>query len=120
MKKKAKIGILVSGSGTNMQSIVERCRKGEMNAEVAFVGTDKPDCKGLAWAKEQGLPTIAFNFSQNRKNPVRPDGFQEIYNHLLAKYNALIRSWYDSGFLNKSVDAEKYFYWKEFIQFQHQ
>lgn len=112
MRKKAKIGILVSGSGTNMMSIAERCRNGEMNAEVAFVGTDKPGCKGRAWAKEQGLPTIAFNFSQNRKNPVRPDGFQEIYNQLLSRHNSLVRSWYDSGFLGKNVDAEKYFYWK--------
>lgn len=53
----ARLVVLVSGSGTNMQALVEACRSDDYGAEVVAVGADRP-CKGIDWAKEQGIPTF--------------------------------------------------------------
>jgi len=45
-----------------MMAIVNACRGGEIDAEVAFVGSDNPDAGGLVWAKEQGVPTFVVDY----------------------------------------------------------
>jgi phosphoribosylglycinamide formyltransferase-1 len=55
-----KLGILISGRGSNMQSIVRACRAGEVPAEVAVVVSNRVDAAGLEWAAEQGIPTAVF------------------------------------------------------------
>jgi phosphoribosylglycinamide formyltransferase-1 len=49
--------ILISGRGSNMRSIVE-ARTG---LEVRAVISNRPDAGGLAWARSQGLATIALD-----------------------------------------------------------
>ncbi len=55
-----KLGILISGRGSNMQSIVRACRAGEAPAQVAVVVSNKADAPGLEWAVAQGIPTAVF------------------------------------------------------------
>jgi phosphoribosylglycinamide formyltransferase 1 len=54
-----KLGILISGRGSNMASLVEAARAEDCPYEVALVASDKPDAPGLAWAKTQGIATFA-------------------------------------------------------------
>lgn len=49
--------ILISGRGSNMQSIVGACRAGNWPAEVVAVISNRPDAAGLAWAAERGIAT---------------------------------------------------------------
>jgi len=56
-----RLGILISGRGSNMMTIVEAIRRGEIDAEVALVFSNRPKAPGLAWAREQGLPTESFH-----------------------------------------------------------
>ncbi|MDF7777176.1 phosphoribosylglycinamide formyltransferase [Sphingomonas sp. AOB5] len=58
---KRKIGILISGRGSNMMSLVEASRTSASSYEVALVASDKPDAAGLAWAAEQGVPTFSHS-----------------------------------------------------------
>ena len=56
-----KIGILISGRGSNMVAIVDAVGSGEIPAsEVAVVISDKPDAPGLEKARERGVETIAI------------------------------------------------------------
>ena len=55
-----KIGILISGGGSNMKSIVAACEAGEVPAEVAVVISNRADAPGLAWATEHGLATAVL------------------------------------------------------------
>jgi phosphoribosylglycinamide formyltransferase-1 len=55
-----KLGILISGRGSNMQSIVRACRAGEVPAEVALVVSNRADAPGLAWASGEGIATAAL------------------------------------------------------------
>jgi len=57
-KEKARLVVLISGSGTNLQAILDACRRGELSAEVAAVISDQPQAYGLVWAKEAGVPAI--------------------------------------------------------------
>jgi formyltetrahydrofolate-dependent phosphoribosylglycinamide formyltransferase len=52
-----RVGILLSGRGSNMMALVERAR----GYEVAMVASDKPDAAGIAWAAARGLATFALS-----------------------------------------------------------
>jgi phosphoribosylglycinamide formyltransferase-1 len=53
------IVILISGTGSNMAAIVREAQRGHwresLGAQVAAVVANRPDAKGLAFAKEQGI-----------------------------------------------------------------
>lgn len=54
-----KLGILISGRGSNMASLVDAARAEGCPYEVALVASDKPEAPGLAWADAQGIATFA-------------------------------------------------------------
>lgn len=53
-----KVAILVSGRGSNMQSLVNAAGDGY---QVVVVASDRPDAAGLPWAREHGIPTFALS-----------------------------------------------------------
>ena len=59
------IVILISGSGSNMAAIVQAARQerwaARLDAKVAAVVSNKADAAGLAFAREQGLPTAVLD-----------------------------------------------------------
>jgi len=55
---KARIAVLISGSGTNLQAIIDRTRDGYIpNAEVVVVVSNRRDAYGLERARQAGIPT---------------------------------------------------------------
>ncbi len=58
---KKRLGILISGKGSNMRSLVEASRAAVYPAEVAVVISNRPDAAGLAFAKEQGIPALGLD-----------------------------------------------------------
>lgn len=56
-----KLGILLSGRGSNMIAIAEAIVAQKLDAEIVMVVSDRPDAKGLALAQSMGLPTAAFS-----------------------------------------------------------
>jgi phosphoribosylglycinamide formyltransferase 1 len=54
---RSRVGILISGRGSNMMALVEAARAAGYPAEIATVISNVPEAPGLAWAKAQGLPT---------------------------------------------------------------
>jgi phosphoribosylglycinamide formyltransferase-1 len=59
--KKKRVGILISGRGSNMMALVEAARAADYPAEIAAVICNAPDAAGLAWARAQGLPARAID-----------------------------------------------------------
>jgi len=55
-----KLGILISGRGSNMQSIHRACAAGQVQAEVAVVISNRADAAGLEWAAERGIPVAVL------------------------------------------------------------
>jgi phosphoribosylglycinamide formyltransferase 1 len=58
MPAQARLGVLVSGQGTNLRNLVEK------GYQVVAVGTNRPSCGAAAFAREQGL--ALGEFAQNR------------------------------------------------------
>jgi phosphoribosylglycinamide formyltransferase-1 len=50
------LGILVSGSGTNLQAILDAIARGELDARVVLVLSNKPGVKALDRARAAGVP----------------------------------------------------------------
>jgi len=57
---KVKIGILISGRGSNMVSIAEAVKHGNIPAEISIVFSNVPEAPGLKKAKNLGIETASF------------------------------------------------------------
>jgi phosphoribosylglycinamide formyltransferase-1 len=57
MPARRKIGVLISGRGSNMQALIRAARDPHYPAEIAVVVSNRPDAKGLDFAKAQGIAT---------------------------------------------------------------
>lgn len=53
--EKKRIGVLISGGGTNLQALIDACRSGDINGEIAVVLANKEDAYGLERAKDAGI-----------------------------------------------------------------
>ncbi|WP_082697083.1 MULTISPECIES: phosphoribosylglycinamide formyltransferase [Kocuria] len=52
-----RIVVMVSGSGTNLQAVLDAVREGRIDVEIAAVGADRP-CTGLERARQAGVETF--------------------------------------------------------------
>jgi len=53
--------ILVSGGGSNLQSLIDGCTCGEINAKVSAVISNNPNAGGLERAANSGIPNLAID-----------------------------------------------------------
>ncbi|MFT4718160.1 MAG: formyltetrahydrofolate-dependent phosphoribosylglycinamide formyltransferase [Rickettsiales bacterium] len=60
-KKKIKIAIIISGFGSNMESLINYSLKEESNFEVALVISNNPDAKGLKKAESKNIKNTVIN-----------------------------------------------------------
>lgn len=58
---KLKLGVLISGTGTNLSAILDAIESGELGGEVRVVISNRPDAKGLDRAKKSGVPTVILD-----------------------------------------------------------
>ena len=55
-----KLGILISGNGSNLQSIIDHIEKGSLKAVIKIVISNNPDAYGLSRAKKHGIPIVVL------------------------------------------------------------
>ncbi|MBJ6750007.1 phosphoribosylglycinamide formyltransferase [Geomonas anaerohicana] len=58
MGKELNIGVLISGSGSNLQSIMDACAAGTINGRVVCVISNKADAFGMERARKAGIPAL--------------------------------------------------------------
>lgn len=56
-----KIGVLISGSGTNLQALIDCIAAGALNAEIVLVASSRPSAAGLKRAAAAGIQTLALS-----------------------------------------------------------
>ena len=105
-----KLGILISGRGSNMVRLVDAVKSGEIPySEVAVVISDKTDAAGLAKAKRRGVATVVIE----RKGRTREQHDAEIIAELknrgvelvcLAGYMRLLSPTFIRTFPNQIVN----------------
>ncbi len=55
-----RLGILLSGRGSNFEAIARSVRDGHLDAEIAVVLSNRPEAKGLETARSLGLPAVCI------------------------------------------------------------
>lgn len=75
------LGVLVSGSGSNLQAIIDRVREGSLDADIRIVITNMPGAQGLERARHAGIPTACVRHADF---PVREDFDRELVRLLRA------------------------------------
>lgn len=61
---RTKLGVLISGSGTNLQAIIDASATGALEADVAVVVSDKAGAHGLVRARNAGIPAVHIDRSK--------------------------------------------------------
>ncbi|MEA3262940.1 MAG: phosphoribosylglycinamide formyltransferase [Pseudomonadota bacterium] len=60
MPKRAKVAVLISGSGTNMAALLYASRAEDCPYEIVLVASNNPEAGGLRLAAAEGVPTFAL------------------------------------------------------------
>jgi phosphoribosylglycinamide formyltransferase-1 len=60
---RARLVVLVSGEGTNLQALIDACRDEDYGAQVVAVGADRAGINALARAERAGIPTFTVRLA---------------------------------------------------------
>jgi phosphoribosylglycinamide formyltransferase-1 len=63
--QKGKIAILISGRGSNMESIAEACASGRIPAQISLVISNEPDAPGLQKARTRRVEAMVIDHRQS-------------------------------------------------------
>jgi phosphoribosylglycinamide formyltransferase-1 len=55
-----KLGILISGNGSNLQSIIDHIEKGSLKTIIKIVISNNPEAYGITRAKKHGIPVVVL------------------------------------------------------------
>jgi len=55
-----RLGILLSGRGSNFEAIADNVAAGRIDAEIALVISNRPEARGLEVARQRGLPAVCM------------------------------------------------------------
>ena len=58
---KKRLVVLISGSGSNLQALIDACNSKALNAEIVAVFSNKADAYGLLRAQQAGIPALALS-----------------------------------------------------------
>lgn len=94
MANSLRIGVLISGFGSNLRAILDACRAGRIDGQVVFIGSDNPQAPGLQCGQKQNIPALTVDYrnimARLRNNPADvplPPDFE--MDDILAKQSLL-------------------------------
>ena len=82
-----RIGVLISGRGSNLQALIDAIAEGRLRAEIAVVIANRADAAGLARARTAGIETITI---PHRDYPSREAFEETLIAELRARRVALV------------------------------
>lgn len=86
MTRKKCVGVLISGRGSNLQSLIDACAAPDYPAEIVLVISNRPDAYGLARARRAGIEALTID---HKAFPTRQD-FDAALNEALVAAEAEI------------------------------
>lgn len=79
--KRISIAVLISGRGSNLQSLIDACSDPEFPAAIALVICNRPGAYGLRRAEEAGIPTKVIDHKEFEDR----EPFEEALNEVLTE-----------------------------------
>ncbi len=80
--RKLRLGVMISGSGTNLQALIDACEAADYPAEIVVVISNRPGVKGLARAEAAGLPALTIDHT----NYETRESFEEAVHTTLSEH----------------------------------
>ena len=105
-----KIGVLVSGSGTNLQAIIDNIKSGFIAAEISVVISNRKSAYGLERAKGEGIPAQfiskkqAGNLVNFNKEIISSLQYHNVDLVVLAGYLSILSEEFISTYRNKIIN----------------
>ncbi len=108
--KKTKVAILISGRGSNMQSLVRACEAVDFPAEVVLVLSNKSEAEGLKFAAEKKIKTAFVNhknyssredFDKKVSQEIEKSGAEIV---CLAGFMRLLSPWFVKRWFDKLIN----------------
>ena len=105
------IGVLISGRGSNLQSIIDAVGDGRLDARIAIVISNKPDAYGLERARLAGIETLVLDhkafpareaFDQAMVDALRARDVQVV---CLAGFMRLVSATFVDAFPNRILNV---------------
>lgn len=82
-----RVGVLISGRGSNLQALIDAVTAGRLRAEIAVVISNRADAPGLARAQAAGIETVTIG----HRDYLSRDAFEEVLvRELRARRVALV------------------------------
>ena len=100
--KKTRIAVFISGSGSNLQSIIDNIENGNLNCEISYVIADR-ECFGLERAEKNGIKSIMLdkklfgNKLSDEISAILENGIEKTDYIVLAGYLSIL----SESFINK-------------------
>lgn len=105
-----KIGVLISGSGSNLQSIIDSINIGDINGKITVVVSNKKDAYGLERAKQHDINAVFVNQKEYDNIECFNDAIIEVLKEnevelvVLAGYLKILSSKFISLYKNKIIN----------------
>ena len=108
MSKKKRVGILISGRGSNMESLITACKAPDFPARIVTVISNRPKAAGLQIAANEGIQTRAVDHRQYKNR----EAFEAVLHQALVEAdvelvcNAGFMRLLTAGFVDKWRDRQ--------------
>lgn len=108
--KKLKTAVLISGSGTNLQALINACSNPAYPATISLVISNKADAYGLTRAKNAAIPTKVINhkdfasreeFDKSMHAEIIASGAEFV---CMAGFMRLLSEWFVDQWHNKLIN----------------
>lgn len=108
-KKQKNIAVLISGNGTNLQSIIDHIKKGKLKCNLAVVISNKVDAYGLKRAEKAKIPNYFINHKDISREEHEKKIIEILKNHkvdlvVLAGYMRIITSYFIGQYKNRIIN----------------
>jgi phosphoribosylglycinamide formyltransferase-1 len=105
-----RIAVLASGSGTDLQSILDACGSGQIDGKVVLVVSNNPDAYALERGKKHGAETVVVdhrgkNREEHEKEISAEIEKREIGIIVLAGYLRMFTSYFVNKYKNKIINV---------------
>ena len=98
-----KIGVLISGGGSNLQSIIDAIEDRFLNCSITCVISDRPGIYGLERASKYGVTTYVVDRKEHKE-----DLSEEVLSHLKGKVDLVVLAGFLSILTGNILDEFKY------------
>ena len=78
-----RVGVLISGFGSNMMKLIESCENNDSKASIELVFSNNPNAKGIEYAKSKGIKVISID----HKNYENRNEFDNQVNKVLLDHD---------------------------------